>query len=147
MAKSADALRSLARLSHESAPRRWLTARLSVKSAFGRLRPKALFMWPAGSRRQRNGAERETGQGQRGGARRLADLDGWVDSEHGPITLLRFPEGGLADVVYLEQLAAAVYLRKPAETGPYWSALNRLATGARLPSATPAILREILAQA
>jgi hypothetical protein len=64
----------------------------------------------------------------------------------GPITLLRFPEGGLADVVYLEQLGAAVYLRKPAETGPYWSALNRLATGARLPSATPAILREILAQ-
>jgi transcriptional regulator with XRE-family HTH domain len=64
----------------------------------------------------------------------------------GPITLLRFPEGGLADVVYLEQLATAIYLRKPAETVPYWSALNRLVTGARPPRATPAILREILTE-
>jgi hypothetical protein len=49
-------------------------------------------------------------------------------------------------VVYLEQLATAVYLRKPAETVPYWSALNRLVTSARPPIATPTILREILAQ-
>lgn len=64
----------------------------------------------------------------------------------GPITMLRFPQGGLADVVYLEQLATAVYFTKPAETDQYWSALNRLVTRARPPGATTAILREILAQ-
>jgi hypothetical protein len=64
----------------------------------------------------------------------------------GPITLLRFPEGGLADVVYLEQLAAGVYFTKPAETTHYWSALNDLATQARPPAETAAILGELLAQ-
>jgi transcriptional regulator with XRE-family HTH domain len=64
----------------------------------------------------------------------------------GPITVLRFREGTLPDEVYLEQLDSALYLTKPAETVPYWSALNRLVTQARPPSATPAILREIFSQ-
>jgi transcriptional regulator with XRE-family HTH domain len=64
----------------------------------------------------------------------------------GPISLLRFPEGGLADVVYLEQLATGVYLTRPAETIDYWSALNHLATQARPPAAAPSILRKILAE-
>jgi transcriptional regulator with XRE-family HTH domain len=64
----------------------------------------------------------------------------------GPISLLRFSQGGLADVVYLEQLATGVYLNRPAETTDYWSALNHLATQARPPAATPSILRKILAE-
>lgn len=62
----------------------------------------------------------------------------------GPITILRFPEGEIPDVVYLEQLAGAVYLDKPAETERYWHAMNRLDIEAEQPGATATILSRIL---
>jgi transcriptional regulator with XRE-family HTH domain len=62
-----------------------------------------------------------------------------------PITLLRFPHEGLGDVVCLEQLGAADYLTRPAETLGYWGALNRLATMAEPPAATAGILHDLLA--
>lgn len=61
-----------------------------------------------------------------------------------PITLLRFPEGELPDVVYAEQLAGALYLDKPADTEPYRHVMNRLATAAAPQKATAAILGRIL---
>ncbi|WP_271222459.1 helix-turn-helix domain-containing protein [Streptosporangium carneum] len=62
----------------------------------------------------------------------------------GPITILRFPEGELPDVVYLEQLAGALYLDKPAETERYWHLMNRLDIEAEQPGAAAATLRRIL---
>jgi Domain of unknown function (DUF5753) len=62
----------------------------------------------------------------------------------GPITLLRFPQQDLSDVVYLEQLASAVYPGKPAEIQHYWNVLNQVATDAEPPAATTGILRRIL---
>jgi hypothetical protein len=71
----------------------------------------------------------------RAGVRAVAD---------GPITMLRFPEAALADVVYLEQHTSATYLTKPAEGQYFMNVLNRLVTEAPPPSDTEAILRGIL---
>jgi transcriptional regulator with XRE-family HTH domain len=62
----------------------------------------------------------------------------------GPITMLRFPEAELPDMVYLEQHATAVYLSKPADRLYYWNILNRLVTEAPPSADTEAILRQIL---
>ncbi|MEV7013036.1 helix-turn-helix transcriptional regulator [Streptosporangium sp. NPDC051022] len=62
----------------------------------------------------------------------------------GPITILRFPEGELPDVVYLEQLAGALYLDKPAETERYWHVMNRLDIEAEQPGAAATILNRVL---
>ena len=62
----------------------------------------------------------------------------------GPVTLLRFPEGLLPDVVYTEQLDSAVYLNKPADTLHYWNVLNSLATGAQPPDQSTETLRRFL---
>lgn len=62
----------------------------------------------------------------------------------GPITVLRFPEAELPDVVYLERHATAVYLGKPADRLYYWNILNRLVTQAPPSAGTEAILLRIL---
>jgi transcriptional regulator with XRE-family HTH domain len=61
----------------------------------------------------------------------------------GAITLLRFPEGEVPDVVYLEQLISAVYLDKPAEVEHYRHVLNRLVAVAQSPDAAEATVRSI----
>jgi transcriptional regulator with XRE-family HTH domain len=63
---------------------------------------------------------------------------------YGPVTMLRFLEDELPDVVYLEQHATASYLSKPAERLYYWNVLNRLVTDAPPPADTAAILQQIL---
>jgi transcriptional regulator with XRE-family HTH domain len=72
-----------------------------------------------------------------GGSRAIAD---------GAITMLRFPEANLADLVYLEQHTSAIYLNKPAERLFYWNTLNRVATEAAPPADTEAILHRIARQ-
>lgn len=62
----------------------------------------------------------------------------------GPVTLLRFPQAELDDIVYLEQLASAQYLTKDAEAHPYRHLLNELSVHAPPPKATPGILRRIM---
>jgi hypothetical protein len=62
----------------------------------------------------------------------------------GAVTLLRFAEGNLPDVVYLEQLNSAVYLDKPADTLPYWNVFNSLATEAQDPVASTETMRRRL---
>jgi transcriptional regulator with XRE-family HTH domain len=62
----------------------------------------------------------------------------------GAITMLRFAEASLADMVYLEQLTSAIYLNKPNDRLYYWNVLNRLATDAAPPDETEAILQRIL---
>lgn len=64
----------------------------------------------------------------------------------GPITILRFPQGELPDVVYLEQLASSLYLDKTTETERYWHVMNRLYIEAEQPRATAETLRRILTE-
>jgi transcriptional regulator with XRE-family HTH domain len=65
----------------------------------------------------------------------------------GPVTILRFREGELADVVYLEQLESAVYPDKPGDAEHYWHIMNRLVIKALSPAATTAFLYRLLKQA
>lgn len=62
----------------------------------------------------------------------------------GPVTLLRMPEHHLPDVVYLEQLTSALYPDRREDLDHYRDILNRLATQAEPPDATPRLLRDIL---
>lgn len=62
----------------------------------------------------------------------------------GAITVLRMREPELPDVVYLEQLTGALYPDEPEVVTYYRDVMNRLATQAEPPAASPAILRRIL---
>lgn len=62
----------------------------------------------------------------------------------GPITLLRMPERELPDMVYLEQLTSALYPERRDDIDFYRDIMNRLATQADPPDATPTLLRRIL---
>jgi transcriptional regulator with XRE-family HTH domain len=61
----------------------------------------------------------------------------------GQVTMLRFAEEQLPDVVYSEELRSAVYLNKPADTDQYWNVLNRVATEALPPDQSVAALRRL----
>jgi transcriptional regulator with XRE-family HTH domain len=61
----------------------------------------------------------------------------------GQMTMLRFPEELLPDVVYQEQIDSAVYLNRPADTVQYWNVLNRVATEALPPDASVQKLRRL----
>ena len=61
----------------------------------------------------------------------------------GGITMLRFSEAELPDVVYLEQLLTAVYLSRPGDSACYRDVLDHLATQAEDPGASAAILEKI----
>lgn len=61
-----------------------------------------------------------------------------------PVTLLRLPDGGLPDVVYLEQWTGAVFPDSPGDLDYYRHVMNRLATEAAPVAATSTLLRRIL---
>lgn len=63
-----------------------------------------------------------------------------------PVTLLRVPQPGLPDVVYLEQLINASYPEDPEDIKRYRQVIDRLVTTAEPPARTPALLRRILEQ-
>ncbi|MFG2085121.1 MULTISPECIES: helix-turn-helix domain-containing protein [unclassified Spirillospora] len=65
-------------------------------------------------------------------------------AEGGPMTLLRFAEPELPDVVYLEQLTGALYPDRPSDLIRYRDVLNRLGVQAEPPTRTLALLRSIL---
>ncbi len=62
----------------------------------------------------------------------------------GPITILRFPEDEIRDIVYLEQLSSALYASKTSEVDAYWHVMNRLVIEAEPPNASISILHGIL---
>lgn len=64
----------------------------------------------------------------------------------GPITLLRLSEPDIPDVVYLEQLTTALYPDRQSDLDFYRDIMNRVATQAEPPAATPDLLRDILRQ-
>jgi transcriptional regulator with XRE-family HTH domain len=61
----------------------------------------------------------------------------------GCVTVLRFAEAELPDVVYLEQMRTAVYLSRPEDSACYRDVLDRLAAQAADPTASAAILERI----
>ncbi|MEV4671667.1 MULTISPECIES: helix-turn-helix domain-containing protein [Actinomadura] len=65
-------------------------------------------------------------------------------AESGPVTLLRFAEPELPDVVYLEQLTGALYPDRAADIARYRDVLDRIGVQAEPPSRTPQILRDLL---
>lgn len=74
----------------------------------------------------------------------MSFLAGGCAASRGPVTIVRLPGGQLPDMVYLEQLASALYPDKPAEIEYYWDVMNRLVVEAESPDETRTILRRIL---
>ncbi|RAY13851.1 transcriptional regulator [Actinomadura craniellae] len=64
----------------------------------------------------------------------------------GSATLVRFPQQGLPDMVYVRHLAGASYPDKPADVDRYWHSFNILVTEAATPDDTLEIIRRILAR-
>jgi transcriptional regulator with XRE-family HTH domain len=62
----------------------------------------------------------------------------------GPITILRFPEDEIPDMIYLEHPGGAVYADKPADIDRYRHIMNNLSVQAESPTATTAILHRIV---
>ncbi|MEU8345661.1 Helix-turn-helix domain-containing protein [Actinomadura meyerae] len=63
----------------------------------------------------------------------------------GPLTLVRFPQQGLQDMVYLERADRALYPTRRAEIERHWHDFNTLVTEAAPPERTPRRLTELLA--
>ncbi|GII84833.1 transcriptional regulator [Sphaerisporangium siamense] len=62
----------------------------------------------------------------------------------GPITILRFAEAAISDVVYLEQLASALYLDKRADVDDYTAIMNELTVQAAPIGETPTLIKSII---
>jgi hypothetical protein len=65
----------------------------------------------------------------------------------GSYTILRFSDGDLPDIVYVEQLTSALYLDKREDVEHYTAAMERLVIEAEPPGRTGQLLRRILAEA
>ncbi|CND58587.1 Uncharacterised protein [Mycobacterium tuberculosis] len=63
----------------------------------------------------------------------------------GPLTLVRFPQQGLPDMVYLERADSAAYPVRRAEIERHWHVFNTLVTEAAPPERTPRLLARMLA--
>ena len=75
----------------------------------------------------------------------MAPFDiGGLSSAGGPVTILRFLEPDLPDVVYLEQLTTALYLDKQDEVEHYMVVMDRLCAMAKPPSETEEFLDGLL---
>ena len=64
----------------------------------------------------------------------------------GAITVLRFAEPEIADVVYLDQFTGALYLVKPADVQHYRHIMDKLCTEADRPAKTRAFLHRLISE-
>ncbi|MET8677927.1 helix-turn-helix transcriptional regulator [Streptomyces sp. NPDC004647] len=69
---------------------------------------------------------------------------GGVAAAGGPVTILRFLEPDLPDVVYLEQLTSALYLDKEEDVDDYLYVMDRLCAEAERPATTVPFLEKVL---
>ncbi|WUI04497.1 helix-turn-helix domain-containing protein [Spirillospora sp. NBC_00431] len=157
-----DYARALLMARHPEAPAEEIERRVELRMRRRRRvfeRPGPLKLWAvldeAALRRRVGGAETMRDQ-----LRFLIDMawlpnvtvqilpfaSGGHAAECGPVTLLRFAEPELPDVVYLEQLAGALYPDRPADISRYRDVLNRLGLQAEPPVRTPGILKSVLDQ-
>ena len=63
----------------------------------------------------------------------------------GAFSILRFPEPDVPDIVYIEQLASALYLDKPVEVDSYLEVMEQLCLQAEPVANTTKVLQQILA--
>ncbi|MFE1773556.1 helix-turn-helix domain-containing protein [Streptomyces sp. NPDC059008] len=69
---------------------------------------------------------------------------GGLAAAGGPITILRFLEPDLPDIVYLEQLTSALYLDKRDDVDHYLAVMDRLSAQSESPRESLAMLERIL---
>ncbi|MGW7349760.1 helix-turn-helix domain-containing protein [Streptomyces sp. NPDC054784] len=69
---------------------------------------------------------------------------GGLAAAGGPVTILRFMEPDLPDIVYMEQLTSALYLDKLEEVENYMVVMDRLCATADAPAKTVAFLEGLL---
>ncbi|MET7641228.1 helix-turn-helix transcriptional regulator [Streptomyces sp. NPDC005438] len=68
---------------------------------------------------------------------------GGVAAAGGPVTILRFQEPDLPDIVYLEQLTTSLYLDKREEVENYMVVMDRLSATAHQPGETKKFLEKL----
>ncbi|WP_240506567.1 helix-turn-helix domain-containing protein [Thermoactinospora rubra] len=68
---------------------------------------------------------------------------GGHSAEGGAFSIMRFPEPDLPDIVYVEQLASALYLDKREEVDRYSQVMERLCAVSTTPDETVDLLRQI----
>jgi transcriptional regulator with XRE-family HTH domain len=154
-----DYARALIRLGHPCAPYSEIERRVSLRMQRQRLlhRPHPPKVWAvideAALRRPIGGAAIMRAQLEH--LIEMAELShvtieimpfsaGGHSAAGGAITILRFPEDQIPDVVYLEQLTSAVYVNKRADVDHYWHIMNRLVIEAEPPNTAVTILRGII---
>ncbi|GAA2634535.1 helix-turn-helix transcriptional regulator [Streptomyces axinellae] len=71
---------------------------------------------------------------------------GGLAAAGGPVTILRFLEPDLPDIVYLEQLTSSLYLDKREEVEGYMVVMDRLCAMAEPPARTAAFLEGLLSE-
>jgi transcriptional regulator with XRE-family HTH domain len=71
---------------------------------------------------------------------------GGLAAAGGPVTILRFQEPDLPDIVYLEQLTTSLYLEKREEVENYMVVMDRLSATADPPARTTAFLERLLSE-
>ncbi|MER7409001.1 MULTISPECIES: helix-turn-helix domain-containing protein [Streptomyces] len=69
---------------------------------------------------------------------------GGLAAAGGPVTILRFSEPDLPDIVYLEQLSSSLYLEKREEVEGYMVVMDRLCAMAEPPGRTGLFLENLL---
>lgn len=154
-----DYARAVIRLGHRDAPTAEIDRRVELRMKRQTIlhRPDAPKLWAvideAALRRPYGGAATMRGQ-----IKHLIDLaelpgvtielmpfsTGGHAAAGGPISILRFAESEIPDVVYLEQLNSAVYANRPVDLDHYWHVMNRLVIQAEPPNATTTILHRFL---
>lgn len=71
---------------------------------------------------------------------------GGLAAAGGPVTILRFLEPDLPDIVYLEQLTSALYLDKRSDVDHYLTVMDRLCAEAEPPRETTRFLTDLIKQ-
>ncbi|PWI41691.1 helix-turn-helix transcriptional regulator [Streptomyces sp. ICBB 8177] len=157
-----DYARAVTRLGYRHASQREIERRVELRMKRQQLlqAPDAPRLWAvvdeAALRRPLGG--REVMRGQLEHLLRITELPnvtvqvapfdiGGLAAAGGPITILRFQEPDLPDVVYLEQLTSALYLDKLDDVDNYMSVMDRLSAEAEQPKDTAEFLKRLLAEA
>lgn len=157
--QSADYARAVTVLGHPRASAREIDRRVDLRMTRQQLltRPDAPKLWAvvdeAALRRPLGGSRVMRAQlehlieaaGQPNITLQVAPFRiGGLAAAGGPITILRFAQHDLPDIVYLEQLTSALYLDKREDVDNYMAVMDRLCVEAEPSSNTAAFLRELI---
>jgi transcriptional regulator with XRE-family HTH domain len=156
-----DYARAVTMLGHPRASAREISRRVSLRMDRQSLlsRPDAPRLWAvldeAALRRPIGGVEVMRAQLQhlldvaqlRNVTLQVAPFNvGGLAAAGGPVTILRFLEPDLPDIVYLEQLTSALYLEKRDDVDNYLTVMDRLCAEAEPPRSTTLFLKELVNQ-